>query len=127
MSSAGSLENPAVLLRVEARVGHKDHPAELPAATVSLDLLVLVRRVPRPDPGPDGDARPGHGKPDHHLGELGALVLAEAPLAKAFRVPVFPLDLEESARRVQEDDVDLEVKEVGHRGEDAELDLLPGL
>ncbi|MEW6033141.1 MAG: hypothetical protein AB1645_09760, partial [Bacillota bacterium] len=127
--ATGSLEYPPVLLRVETRVGHHHDPAEPPTVEVLLDLLddTLVRRVPRPHPGPHRYPRPGHREADHHLRQVGALVLAKAPLAKAFLALVLPLDLEEGARGVQEDEVDLQIEEVGHRGEDAELDLLRGL
>jgi len=127
--SPGALQDPAVGLGVEAGVSHHDDPAEPPTVEVSLDLLdhVLVHGVPGPDPAPDRYPRPRHGEAHHDLGQVRPTVLTEAPPAEPVLPRVLSFDLEVSGRGVQEDEVDLEVEKVGHRGEDVELDLLLSL
>ena len=70
----------AVLGGGEAAVGDPDDLAEGPVPQVVLDLADQRRvgGVPGPGPDPHRDPVPGHGHPDHDLGQVLAVVLGVA-------------------------------------------------
>ena len=119
-----------VLVRGEAAVDDPDAAAEPPALKVVLDLLDhgLVVRVARPDPHPDRDPLARDRKADHDLRQIGAVVLGvpERPEPRsAVKTLLGLVALEVGRGRVEEQQVDLEVQQVGDREEDRLLH--PGL
>src|SRR5829696_2126057 len=115
-----------VVGRGEAAVDHGDDPAELPGPQVVFDLgkQGLVLGVAGPAPTPHRDAGPGDRQPDHDLGQvvtvvLGLAVAAEAlpastvAVAVAGLVVVFVVGFEVGRGGVEEQQVDLEVEQVG--------------
>ena len=107
----------------EAGVDDVDRPAEPPAGEIGLHLLDqrLVVGVARPHPHPDRDPLAGDREPDHHLRQVGPVILRVARAAAAARSPVSSLvvarvvvevDLEVGRGGVEEDHVDLEVEQV---------------
>jgi hypothetical protein len=95
-----------------------------PLAQGVLDLADehLVRRVAREDEAAHRDPLLGDRHPDHHLGQVGPVVLGVAEAAEA--VLALGRDLEVGRGRVEQDQVDLEVEQVGDREEHLALDLL---
>ena len=122
---AGALQVAAILGRLKAAVGDPHHARELPVAQLVLDLADqrLIGLVARPAPRADRDPRPRHRHPDHDLRQVVARVLGMTERAKRrprHAVLVDGLDvglvaLEVRRGRVEEQQVDLEVQEVGGR------------
>src|SRR6266508_1427558 len=79
-------EEPAVLRRGEAAVGHPDDPGQGPVPQVGLDLADqgLVAGVARPAPHPHWDAGAGDRHADHDLRQVVAVVLGVAVAAKPY-------------------------------------------
>jgi hypothetical protein len=64
-----------IILRVHARIGHEDRPAQFPTAQVVLDPGHRgdIDGIPRENPTPHRQPFPGHGQGHHHLGRSGPL------------------------------------------------------
>ena len=121
-----------VVVRAEAAVDDPDQPAEPPAGQVVLHLLDhgLVVGVPGPDPDPHRDPLAGDREPDHDLGQVGPVILrvpehAEAGLAAFALFGLVPFEV--GRGRVEEQQVDLEVQEVGAGEEHRLLHLRLGV
>ena len=126
---AAASEIAQVLLRGQAAVDDPHAAAKPPAGEIVLDPLDhrLVGRVARPHPHPDRDPGARHRQPDHHLRSVGALVFGVAEAAQRLGVGIvlliLVLDLEVGRGRVEEQQVDLEVEQVGDREEHRLLHL----
>ena len=122
--AAGALQVGAVLRRGEAGVGDPDHAVQPPLAQRVLNPAddQLVRRVALEDEAAHRDPLLGDREPDDDLRQIVAMILALAEGAEA--VPALGGDLEVGRGRVEQDQVDLEVQEVGDREEHLALDLL---
>ena len=133
----------------EAAVGDPDDLAQAPVAHVVLDLpdQLGVGGVPGPAPDPDRDTVPGHGHPDHDLGQVVAVVLGFPPGPERLRFPfpvpgaagvpsgqrhavivaehglVLVLRLEVGGGGVEEQHVDLEVEQGDEAVEDLPLQV----
>jgi hypothetical protein len=122
-----------VLVRGEAAVDDPHPTAQPPAAQVVLELgdHGLVVGVPRPHPDPDRDPLSGDGEPDHDLGQVGPVILGVAERAKrrVVRLVLGAVGLRFEVGRggVEEEQVDLEVQEVGAGEEDRLLHLRLGV
>jgi len=119
-----------VRIRGEAAVDHPDTASQPPAAQVVLDLLDhrLVVGVAGPDPHPHRDPLAGDRQPDHDLRQVGAVVLRvpERPKRRLLLLVVGGavwLGFEVGRGRVEEEQVDLEIQEVGAGEEDRLLHL----
>jgi len=113
----------------EAAVDDPDAAAEPPAAQVVLDLgdHRLVVGVARPHPHPDRDPLARDGEPDHDLRQIRAVVLrvAAQPQRRHPRIVsgLVGLGLEVRRGRVKEEQIDLEIQEIGAAEEDRLLQL----
>src|SRR5271170_799341 len=136
----------AVFRGGEAAVGDPDNAGQAPVAHVVLHLADQrgVIGVPGPAPDPDRDPVPGHGHPDHDLGQVIAVVLglpvgAEPGVLAVFRVILAGEGVAVLVARdrlvglfghevggggVEEQQVDLEVQQVGEVVVDLPLQLL---
>ena len=123
---ARALQVAAVLRRLEAAVSDPHHPGELPRPQVVLDLAdqLLIVGVPRPAPHADRDSGAGDRHPDHHLGQIIAMILALAISSERFAHDVAVLvelvvlglvALEVGRGGVKEQQVNLEVQQIGGR------------
>jgi hypothetical protein len=122
--AARALQIGAVLLRVKARVGDPDHAVQPPLPQRVLDLAddLLVRGVAGEGETAHGDPLLGDRQPDHHLRQVRPLVLALPEAAKV--VLCLGRDLEIDRGGVEQDQVDLQVEQVGDLKEHLALDLL---
>jgi len=122
--SSGLLDGDPVLFTVHAPVCDPDAPGESPAQQVVLDLLDggHVRGIARQGPALHRDALLGHGKADDHLGQVRTVVLGMAIPPQAAFVLLVPLDVR--ARGIEEEQVHLQVQQVGGGEEDLLVDVL---
>ena len=120
---AAALQVAAVLRGLKAAVCDPHDAAELPLAQVVFDLAdeLLLGLVARPAPHPDRDPRPGDGHPDPYLRQIGAVILGMPVGPKRRRHLAVLVDdrlvglvgLKVRRGRVEEQQVDLEVQQVG--------------
>jgi beta-lactamase class A len=124
-----AIQCPPVLLRYlvliagEAAIDDGDHASQAPAPEAVLDLREdrHVAGVPGPAPHSDRDPLARDGEPDHDLRQLGPVVLAVPEHPEGALTGLGLVALEVGRGRVEEQQVDLEVQEVGagiHVGSD---------
>ncbi len=123
--AAAALEVMTLLLAGKAPVDHPHHPGQLPPGQVPLHLVDgrRIRRVAGPRPAPHRDAASGHRQPDDDLRQVLPVILGVPVLPEA-AILVRLLELAVGARRVEEQQVDLEVEQIRHGEEHRLLDLL---
>jgi hypothetical protein len=114
--AAAAAQVAQVLIGGEAAVDDPDAAAEPPAAQVVLDLADhgLVVAGARPDPDPDRDPLARDGEPDHDLRQVGPLILGVVERPKRWpRTDRVRLGLEGGRGGVEEEQIDLQVQQVG--------------
>jgi hypothetical protein len=91
--AATALQMAAVTLGSKSAVQHPDHPGEVPAAQIVVDLPYdhLIRGVARERPHPDRDPVGGDGHRNHHLRQIRTMILcssssADDPLDQRIRL-----------------------------------------
>ncbi|CAB4604964.1 unannotated protein [freshwater metagenome] len=108
---AGASQVVQVFVGGEPAVDHRDDTAEPPAAQAVFHLGqdAVVVGVARPHPTANRDPLTRHGETDHDLREIRTRVLRLAVPAELVRV----LGLEVGRGRVEEQQIDLQVEEIG--------------
>src|SRR5512137_2196706 len=122
----GLLKDYPVVLAVHPPVHHPHTPVQPPARQISLDPLHRrhVLRVARQYPAPDRNPLLRHRNADHHLRQVGPLVLGVTVPPDPLTLCILLVTLHIAARRVEEHEVNLKVQQVGGAEEDFLLYLL---
>ena len=122
--AARLLDGKPVLLTVHPPVRDPDTPGEPPAQQIVLDLLDggHVLGVAGQGPALHRDPFLGHGKADHHLGEIRTVILRVTIPAQSVFVLLIPLDIR--ARSIEEEQVYLQVQQIGSGEEHLLVDVL---
>ncbi len=112
---AGALQVVQVVLGGEAAVDHGDHPSQAPVPHAVLDLGQdrLVVGVARPAPAAHRDPLPGDREPDHDLWQVGPVVLGVSVLAEGVLAVFFGVTFEVGAGGVEQQQIHLEVQQIG--------------
>src|SRR5690554_5255366 len=113
--AAGALKNTTVPFTVKSAILNKNYPSQIPIVHILLHFTdyILVRRIPGPNPTPYRNTGAGYRKSNYYLGQFRMTVLVEAPAPDTILF-VFPFNFKVSSGGVKKNQINFQVKEVGH-------------